>query len=241
MDTDTAERLWNRVRRTEDHWLWTGSLNTGGRPIFDVQQRPRKRVAASKAVWMVVRGIQPDGILLRQCEAYLCVNPDHHVVGDQRDLARWSPPQRSAAFWAKVDRKGEGCWEWGGGTSDSGYGYGHLHNRPMSAHVVAWTLTNGPVPKGLFVCHSCDNPPCVRPDHLFLGTPSDNSADMVAKGRARSPRGTARGKLTAEQVTSLRRRYAEGGVSTHQLAADVGVSAMVIWRVVNRKSYLDVL
>lgn len=112
----------------------------------------------------------------------------------------------------------------------------------MSAHRKAWMLENGPIPDGMFVCHRCDNPPCCRPDHLFLGTPAENSADMTAKGRQARNRGTRApgAKATAEQVRELRRRYAAGGVSTHQLAREFGMSSMSVWRIVTRQSYVDV-
>ncbi len=91
-------------------------------------------------------------------------------------------------FWAFVV-KGPGCWTWTGATS-AGYGRireGRAGTRYIGAHRVSWELANGPIPDGLFVCHKCDNPPCVRPDHLFLGTAADNVADMIAKGRGRKP------------------------------------------------------
>lgn len=75
------------------------------------------------------------------------------------------------------------CWQWTGGCFVSGYGQIKVAGKPWKAHRLAWTLTNGEVPDGLFVLHRCDNPKCVRLDHLFLGTNADNSADMVAKGR----------------------------------------------------------
>lgn len=78
---------------------------------------------------------------------------------------------------------GDGCWEWAAGRSGSGYGGFAVHQRVEGAHRVAWELWNGPVPDGLQVCHRCDNPTCVRPDHLFLGTIQDNQRDKVAKGR----------------------------------------------------------
>ena len=87
--------------------------------------------------------------------------------------------------WVRV-AKGDGCWEWQGARSASGYGSmfsasgGH-----HVAHRVIWEDVNGPIPDGLWVLHRCDNPPCCRPDHLFLGTPADNTADMIAKGRGR--------------------------------------------------------
>jgi hypothetical protein len=106
-------------------------------------------------------------------------------------------------FWMKV-RKTEGCWTWTAKTMRSrptrngGYGifrvYGVGRARKGSgsrtevfAHRVSWELAYGPVPAGLMVCHHCDNPPCVRPDHLFLGTAFDNMADAATKGRLSVP------------------------------------------------------
>lgn len=86
-------------------------------------------------------------------------------------------------FWAKVDISGD-CWLWSGAIyAESGYGRLSFQRKALGAHRVAWQLVNGPIPDGMLVCHRCDNPPCVRADHLFLGTQSDNIADMWAKGR----------------------------------------------------------
>jgi hypothetical protein len=77
------------------------------------------------------------------------------------------------------------CWEWVAAKNEKGYGkfsIGTTHTN-LKAHRVSWMLANGSIPDGLFVCHRCDNPGCVRPDHLFLGTPKDNMIDKVRKGR----------------------------------------------------------
>lgn len=89
-------------------------------------------------------------------------------------------------FWAKTDRSGE-CWLWTGAKNPAGYGSFSMNGTNDMAHRTSWTLTYGPIPEGMFVCHHCDNPPCVRPDHLFLGTALDNMLDKVAKGRAKGP------------------------------------------------------
>lgn len=81
----------------------------------------------------------------------------------------------------------DGCWLWTGYRSPAGYGQAGYEGKVWLAHRLAWTLTNGPIPAGLQVCHACDRPPCINPAHLWLGTNADNSADKAAKGRARRP------------------------------------------------------
>tara|TARA_Y100000310_G_scaffold14352_1_gene14541 strand:- start:175 stop:714 length:540 start_codon:yes stop_codon:yes gene_type:complete len=92
-------------------------------------------------------------------------------------------------FWAKV-KKGPGCWLWTGATRPGGYGNLFTfrdkgrRNHFTSAHRASWEIHYGPIPDGLLVCHRCDNPPCVKPEHLFLGTNKDNQRDRRQKGRA---------------------------------------------------------
>jgi hypothetical protein len=105
-------------------------------------------------------------------------------------------PHRPLAerFWPKVV-KSDGCWLWVGAKFERGYGCivaggPRINGRPaerrhLYAHRVSYELSVGPIPDGLYVCHHCDNPPCVNPSHLFLGTATDNNRDREAKGRGR--------------------------------------------------------
>jgi hypothetical protein len=126
-------------------------------------------------------------------------------------------------FWSRVDRSAE-CWVWTGGTV--GGGYGRFGRGKVLAHRHAWEITNGPIPDGLDVLHRCDNPPCVRPDHLFLGTHTDNMRDMFTKGRRATKRGTSHpnARMTEEDVRWAKAEYAKGGTTIKHLAASLGVS-----------------
>lgn len=108
-------------------------------------------------------------------------------------------------FWARVTQGGD-CWEWRAERLRGGYGRLRVEGRKMLAHRVAWTLANGPIPDGVFVCHRCDNPPCCNPSHLFLGTHLDNTRDRDRKGRNVNLLGEqhALAKLTAEKVQEIR-------------------------------------
>jgi hypothetical protein len=136
-------------------------------------------------------------------------------------------------FWARVE-KSDGCWLWQGGTNGgSGHGVLGVHlesgkrtNRSVGR--IAYELTRGPVPRQLYVCHHCDNPRCVRPDHLFLGTPADNMRDMCQKGRGGR-------KLNPELVGEIRRAYAAGGVTMEQLGRDYDTDIANIHRVIHRQ------
>lgn len=137
-------------------------------------------------------------------------------------------------FEAKVDRSGgpDACHPWIG-WNDGGFGYGRLQiggrggPRPR-AHRVAWELAYGPIPDGLQVLHRCDNPPCVNPCHLFLGTAIDNVQDRHEKGRSRGPCGEdhGRSKLTEDQVREIRRL--QGIEPVRAIAAKMGVSPSAV-------------
>lgn len=92
-----------------------------------------------------------------------------------------------ARMWSRVDKTGD-CWVWTGATVHNGYGTISVNNRLVRTHRLAYELTHGPIPAGMKVLHTCDNPPCCRPDHLFLGTDKDNVHDAVDKGRHVVPR-----------------------------------------------------
>lgn len=89
------------------------------------------------------------------------------------------------SFMLKVHKMDSGCWHFTGYINKAGYGQIKIINNVIHAHRASWILHNGHVPSGLLVCHKCDNPKCVNPDHLFLGTHKDNAIDMVIKGRHR--------------------------------------------------------
>lgn len=104
-----------------------------------------------------------------------------------------------------------GCWFWTGPSHQKGYGTFSLFGRLVRAHRFAYEAFVGSIPDGMLVCHKCDNPPCVRPDHLFVGTHIDNRNDMLRKGRAPRPEELAsRAKLTNAQVIELRALSASG-------------------------------
>lgn len=122
------------------------------------------------------------------------------------------------------------CLVWTGACNESGYGVRKLNGKVGRVHRQTWEASNGPIPAGLFVCHSCDNPPCYNLAHLFLGTNSDNVADAVRKGRMAKGSSNASAKLTEEAVVLIRQRYKAGGIRQRDLAAEYGVTRPTISR-----------
>jgi hypothetical protein len=113
-------------------------------------------------------------------------------------------------FWSKVDKNSEfcGCWDWIGRRSKKGYGEIDLiqYSHPYT-HRVSWCLHFGDIPDGMCVLHECDNPSCVNPDHLFLGTNQDNVDDKCRKGRHKVGMDTRSSKLTNEEVLEIRKLH----------------------------------
>jgi len=146
-------------------------------------------------------------------------------------------------FWEKVDKNGPvpvhrpdlgPCWIWTAGINKPRGGYGMFALRKgviRRAHRIAWELTYGS-PGDLWVLHHCDNPPCVRPAHLFLGTPKDNAGDMEAKGRGNHPRGSARSqaRLSEADVLAIREARRQGAVGA-ELARRYGVHRSTVYHI----------
>jgi hypothetical protein len=142
-------------------------------------------------------------------------------------------------FWSLV-QKGSDCWEWQGRRFDDGYGsfYGRAHI--LRAHRLSYELTYGPIPEGMWVLHRCDNPLCVRPSHLFLGTNHDNVRDRIAKGRGVKGERSPNAKLNAAKVKEIRRLFAKGGWTYTSLGRKYSVTRATIRFIVLRKAWKHV-
>lgn len=183
------------------------------------------------------------------CGAILSANQKRFCSWACRGLRQSQPIE--PRFWSKVIRSDDGCWLWSGWTS-RGYGCIKVGGKKKLSHRVSWELHNGPVPDGLFVCHHCDTPGCVRPDHLFLGTSQENSADRDAKGRQAKgskthrkhiPRGEGhtQSKLQECDVIEIRTLYASGAFEMSALARRFGVTRNLVSEIVNGKIWTHLL
>lgn len=146
--------------------------------------------------------------------------------------------RREARFWVKTERV-DGCLVWTGARTPAGYGRVCFEGQMELAHRVAWRLARGPFDPRLDLLHSCDNPPCVDPDHLRLGTDAENVDDRRERGRSARMPGASNGraKLTAADVLEIRDAYTSGGTSYRKLAARYGVVPRAIRLIVTGQTW----
>lgn len=219
-------RLYSKIKFTDDPdecWEWIGSKDKYGYGRIGIGNLP---ILVHRLAYHIASGIDPTGFLVSHlCHNTSCCNPAHLYLIDIVER-----------FWSKVDRSGnhpKGCWEWGASRIRKGYGSLGFKGKTCRSHRVAWELTYGEIPEGLHVLHSCDNPPCCNPNHLFLGTNLDNARDKEAKGRGNHSKGENHyaAKLTDKQVAEIRDKF-NRGIRKSQLAREYKVSKVHINRII---------
>jgi len=132
------------------------------------------------------------------------------------------------------------CWIWTGAKTSAGYGAFSINGKVIGAHRAAWIIEHGSIPVGVCVCHKCDNPICVNPSHLFLGTIAENNADREKKNRTLCCEDNPQSKLSNKQAREILQLYATGGITKTSLAKRYSVSISAISLLVKRKTWKHV-
>jgi hypothetical protein len=146
----------------------------------------------------------------------------------------------SARFWRHVQRRDQdSCWEWTASTFKSGYGQFKVNKISHNAHRVAWELSYGPIPDGMFICHHCDNPLCCNPSHLFVGSPQANMDDMRGKGRESKGTDFPAARLDDEAVLEIT-RLAKSGMLQRDIGKLFGVGQTAIGDVLRNVAWKHV-
>jgi HNH endonuclease/Homeodomain-like domain len=218
LSTKNLSRLMGKIHIQEGDgcWLWAGTINNSGVGYFflDGKLRCARRIVFRVFVHDIPQEVQIKSI----CERPLCCSPFHNYE------ATWE-----ARFLHSFDRGAEAeCWIWKGELSH-GYGRVDINGNTEGAHRASHIYFKGPIPEGLDVLHRCDNPPCVNPTHLFLGTQADNMRDMAAKGRGRGPKPENNPKVkTGNQDVALAIELCKQGYSKAEVGRIFGVAASTV-------------
>ena len=156
-------------------------------------------------------------------------------------ISRSTQPLRERFYEKMAMSDDESCWIWLANTTPKGYGLIRNNGAYLNAHRVSYELHVGPIPEGMYACHTCDNPGCVNPYHLFAGTARDNQRDCIDKGRNRPRRGEDNhySKLTAEDVIVIR-KMAKEGKRQQDIAQRFGIAKQTVSCIVCRRSWAHI-
>jgi hypothetical protein len=167
---------------------------------------------------------------------YVRGEPKHFVIGHRARLGKY--PSAEVAFWSHVTPgAADDCWRWHGPLNGYGYGLAQwIGSRRWRAHRLSYYLHFGPIPDDIQVLHKCDNPPCVNPNHLFLGTISNNMQDKTSKGRQMQGEQVPSSKLTDDDVRLIR-SLAANGILHRVIAHQFNLTRSAITNIVNRRSW----
>lgn len=240
------EKFWANVVKGQkiwECWSWSGRLGKTKSPIMLIAISNQKTVSghqqykefSGKRISLQLSGVNilSTAQTYNTCNNRLCLNPLHLIHGNV------------ARFWNRVIKFSEakgGCWEWFGCHDKDRYGkftyYENGKKITIRAHVYSMMIhLDLPRWRALKVCHTCDNPPCVNPDHLFLGTNKENVDDKCQKGRQARGETCGRSKLTVEQVKQIRKLRIDTGISYPQLGKKFNITGSNAYSIVKRETW----
>jgi hypothetical protein len=233
---EDKKRFLSKVRKDDvtGCWHWTGKIQRSKGRVFGQFWIKPTNVYATKFSWLIHRGVPPEHHkVYNTCNSECCVNPEH-LKCVRSEVRPWD--YYKDKFLSKIKKCDSGCWEWQGFVQKStGYGNICVNDYPILTHRYAYTVFVGPIPKGLHICHRCDNRQCCNPDHLFAGTVQDNMDDCVAKGRKKmfALRGekAPNAKLKEWQVVEIKRLLVKGVWDRSRIADVFGVSPGAIHQI----------
>lgn len=236
MNEKQSKRFWSRIQvgKEDECWPWTGNCDGHG---YGQMWFDNKHHKVHRMIWEMENGpIGKDVSLMHSCNMRNCCNVKHLYIPTTEE-------KTTERFWSFVNiGEPDECWEWQGCFTKTGYGTFYAHGKQQRAHRYAYEITNGPLPKwnnpsnGTCVCHKCDNPKCVNPDHLFLGSHADNQTDKTNKGR--TPHGMQHwnSKLSSDDVKAIKTSV---DMTARQLAGMYGVGIDQIRCIKNGRSRRD--
>lgn len=220
-------------------WTWTGPLSSGC-PQLCYQATI---IRAARFSYELVHG-PVVGKVRGMCGNRLCVNPGHLRVGDASPEELYQRAVRR--FWESVARRpAPECWIWTGPTKgpSAQFQYGHVFvngRGDVPSHRFSYELNKGPIPDGQWVCHTCDVPRCVNPEHLFLGTVQSNTQDMVNKGRQQKGEAHYKSTATIKDVKKIRELWAARVLTQLQIAQAMGLGLSVVKHIIRGRSWTHV-
>jgi hypothetical protein len=216
------EKFWSCVEKTSTCWLWNGTVNSNSKiPILWVGQT----CLNAKKISLQINGRPISKRIGYTCQNIACVNPAHLVSGDEE------------RFWSHVIKMSNGCWLWTSHTGHMGHGTFKIEGRNIQSTHYSWLLhMNRKVPDGICLCHTCDEPRCVNPNHLFLGTRKDNNIDRDQKDRQAKGEKHGHSKLNEQSVLLIR----GSELTNDELSILLKVDRKTIKRVREGKSWKSV-
>lgn len=244
--------FWDKVRLSDSCWHWLGKKSHANKIILRSHAKTgavcTKSVNPQKLSFALhVRELDPDEGVRPSCKNPECVNPAHLVAFRRRSKNSLSDfnlaTDFAVSFWSKIN-KGAGCWTWLGETNIEQYGLVSITDpdktsrsgsKRLMAHKVAYELTKGIIPPGQVVMHSCDNPRCVRPDHLSVGSIRDNTLDCINKGRRSSPTKFVEVRISDDIIREIRQKDTHRRPRYTPLAKEYGIHPSYVYKILNNK------